>query len=162
MKGISITSDGLLEVKSIPDVTKYIVHDRFDDIEMRSKWSIEECCENFDIIHSFKFPPPLNRYLVPKDVYFIKLNDADIKPSDIENICQKVYKKSIHVSIYEKQKKTEEEELDDEFDDDIEQEEYEDDENEDDEDDENEVDDDDIGWDDATDENIVDDISHKK
>ena len=93
MNSIIVTPDGSLELKSTPTKTKYVVHDKFDDIEMRSKWSIEECCTNVDIVHGFKFPPPLNRYLIPKDVYFVKTDGTDITPADISNIRQKVDKK---------------------------------------------------------------------
>ena len=161
MSSITVAQDGLLEETIMSKKTKYIVHDNFDDIEMRSKWSIEECCTNPDIVHNFKFPPPLNRYLIPKDVYFVKSNGEEITCSDVENICQKVYKKSIHVNICTKQNKAlqEEENDDDDFDEDIEEEEEEDNDEDNDEDEENDEDDE-IGWDDAN-ENI-DDISNKK
>tara|TARA_Y100000748_G_scaffold300612_1_gene299346 strand:- start:125 stop:613 length:489 start_codon:yes stop_codon:yes gene_type:complete len=162
MNAITVSPDGSLEIKCVSKKTKYIVHDSFDDIELRSKWTVEECCKNVDILHCFNFPPPINRYLIPKDAYFIRVN-GDIKPSDIENICQKVDKKSIHVSIYEKQNKNQEEDNDDDdFEDDEEEDDEDDDEDNDDDDDDegNDDDDDEIGWNEE-DENI-DDIAHKK
>lgn len=91
-------------------------------------------------VHSFAFPPPLNRYLVPRDCFILRSDGTDMVFDDLQRLCDSAVlsKKPIQAEAYNKRLATdgadgedeeflEDEEVDDEVDEEAEDEEEEDD-----------------------------------
>ena len=97
------------------DVSQFFFHAQIGDIDIRSP-SIDACQSIMTIeqVHAFNFPPPFNRYLVPRDAVF---TDAS-KPITFDEISRMVQEcraeaKAARDVLYSLQQQKEDEQTDD-------------------------------------------------
>ena len=86
------------------------VHATFEDVVMVSnKISIEMLSTDSSLVHPYAFPPPFNKYLIPRDVYFRHKNarvDMTLEMiTEAINNARVIMKKCISTQFYMKKEK---------------------------------------------------------
>jgi hypothetical protein len=80
---LTVDADGSIRVREVGAMPAHC-HHRSDVLEARSHASVHEVCATDDVpLHAFAFGSPWDRYVLPSDVVFVRIDGTHARADDL-------------------------------------------------------------------------------